>query len=122
MPGKVNFPASKQWEQYIRFLEPSAFVPPPFSSRRIGIPQDWQSLYDLTVLVTDCSLPFVASLSTVDDIYAVLVGRIRAGLSLLRGFGRVECDNTPTIATLNIDLRKTPVVVDFAIAECAPPL
>ena len=52
MSGNVNVPASKQWEQYIRFLEPSAFVPPPFSSRRMGIPQDWQSLYDFAVLIT----------------------------------------------------------------------
>ena len=44
MSGKVNFPASKQWEQYMVLFEPSALVPPPFSSRRIGMPQDWQFL------------------------------------------------------------------------------
>ena len=42
--GAVNRPASKQWEQYIVLLEPSAFVPPPFLSRRNGIPHDWQFL------------------------------------------------------------------------------
>src|SRR5580700_914809 len=37
--GNVNRPASKQCEQYIVLFEPSAFVPPPLSSRRSGMPQ-----------------------------------------------------------------------------------
>ncbi len=56
--GNVNRPASKQCEQYIVLFEPSAFVPPPLSSRRSGMPQDWQFLYEESAFIVAYSFHY----------------------------------------------------------------